>query len=249
MSKIPNWSRADEEYSGNDKIIAAWEHDQITQRVFVEKRESMRGQTFYTVQQQSFPNGFDGHGYIENAEVNPDRDTLEAAKHKARQVLKDNPEGLLMTELDMDAEDLPRKEPAKTTTEEYASPDQAEKMLKKKFSDFEEDGETFFFEEVVHGKDGYKAVINVDWATEWEDDFAGVANVIAFKEDQPSTDLEKVKESDAVMTAENIIKRAARGFFFDTTGVKTRIPAEYEDRGDSIIGFIDIQWRKMKEMR
>lgn len=123
-------------------------------------------------------------------------------------------------------------------------------MLKKKFSDFEDDHEGFYFEEVIHGRDGYVAIINVDWATKWEDDFRNVANVIAYKEDQPSSDMEKIKESDAVMTAENIIMRAATGLrFYNTTGVKPRINAEYEDRRNSVTGFIDIQWRKMTEAR
>lgn len=249
MTKIPNWSRADGKYSNSD-IIMAWEHDHITQRVFIEKRENRRGQTFYSIQQQNFPNGFDGHGYIEESE-NSDWDTREEAVDNARTQLQANPEGMTVTNLSTRTlEDLPRKEPAKTTTEKYASPDQTEKMLKKKFSDFEDDHETFFFEEEIHGSDGYEAVISVDWATEWEDDFVGVANVLVFKEDQPSTDLEEVKESDAVLTAENIIKRAATGLsFYDTTGVKPRINAEYEDRGDRIIGYIDIQWRKMREVR
>lgn len=249
MTKIPNWSRADEEYS-NSKIIMAWEHDHICQRVFIEKRTPVRGQDFWYIGQQNFPKGFDGHGYIEDSE-NSEWDTREEAVENAREQLRANPEGMTVTNLStMTLEDLPRKEPAKTTTEKYTSPDQAEKMLKKKFSDFEDDHESFFFEEVVYGKDGYKAIISVDWSTEWEDDFAEVANVIAFKEDQPSTDMWDVKESDAVMTAENIIKRAAEGLsFYDRTGVKPRINAEYEDRGDSITGFIDIQWRKMSEMR
>lgn len=251
--KIENWSRADEEYP-NDKIIMAWEHDKIAQRVFIEKRDPVRGSSYYTIQQQNFPNGFDERGYIEEAN-NPDWDTRDEALDAARQQLKANPEGLTVTNLASSAntvtvDDLPRKnQPEKTLTENYASPDQAEKMLKKKFSDFEDDHEPFFFEEKVYGKDGYEAIISVDWSSNWEDDFREVANVVAFKDKQPSTDMEKVKESDAVMTAENIIKRAAEGLsFYDTTGVKPRIHAEYEDRGDSITGFIDIQWRKMRDM-
>jgi hypothetical protein len=137
-----------------------------------------------------------------------------------------------------------------TQVEEFESVDAAEKELKQRFKDFEENGETFFFEATVNGTDGHTAIISVDWATDWEDDFRNVANVIAYKEDQPSTEMEEVKESDAVMTAENVIKRAAEGLsYYNKSGVKPRINAEYEDRGDSITGFIDIQWRKMREAR
>lgn len=255
MGKIPNWSRADEVFEDDPNVLMAWEHDKITQRVSVVRKENTRyNNTYYELMQHNYPNGFDDRGYSEQAN-NPTWDGQNEALEAARAQLKANPDGLTVTNLASSAntitvEDLPRKKPPTTEVEKYASPDQAEKMLKKKFSDFDEDGETFFFEETVHGTDGFTAVISVDWATEFSEDFAGVANVIAFKEDQPSTDMEEVKESDAVMTAENIIKRAATGLsFYDTIGVKPKINAEYEDRGNSITGFIDIHWRKMKEIR
>lgn len=109
MTKIPNWSRADEEYSGNDKIIAAWEHDEITQRVIVEKRSSVRGQDFYSIQQQNFPDGFDEHGYFEEVD-NPTHDTREEAMESARAQLKRFTNGFTITGLmETDVEDLPRK--------------------------------------------------------------------------------------------------------------------------------------------
>lgn len=160
-----------------------------------------------------------------------------------------NDEGISRDTLDRGTEDV-YGGVMSTQVEEYESVDAAEKELKQRFKDFEESGETFFFETTIHGTDGYTAFISVDWATDWEDDFRNVANVVAYKDDQPSTELEEVEESDAVMTAENVIKRAAEGLsYYNKSGVKPRINAEYEDRGDSITGFIDIQWRKMSEMR
>lgn len=137
-----------------------------------------------------------------------------------------------------------------TQVEKFESVKAAEKELKKRFEEFEENGETFYFEAKIHGTDGFTAIANVDWASEWEADFANVANVLMFKEDQPSTDVEEAKESDAAMTAENIIKRAAEGLsYYQDKHPKPRITSEYEDRGDSIDGFIQIQYRPMSEAR
>lgn len=110
MTKIPNWSRADEEYS-NPKVIMGWEHDQRTQRVFIEKRKSRRqNSTFYTIQEQNFPDGFDGHGYIEEAE-NATQDTRDDAIEVAREQLKRNPDGITISKLDIGVEDLPMRQP------------------------------------------------------------------------------------------------------------------------------------------
>lgn len=141
----------------------------------------------------------------------------------------------------------------KTVVEEYNTFSEAEQELKEEFREFENTGEPFFWEAEVYGPDGSHAVINVDFSTAFEDDFRGVANVIAFK-DQQAEDIPGTKEflmeSDAVMAAENMIKRAAGELsYYRSKSVKPRINAEYEDRGDSITGFIDIQWRQMSEMR
>lgn len=140
MSKIPNWSRADEVYEGNPNIIGAWEHDRIAQRVFVEKRTSTRGVTFYTVQQQNYPNGFDGRGYIEEAQ-NPDSDTLEEAQDKARRILKNNPDGLTITKLtDIDVEDLPRKNNSEMVIEADIDEDADRKFVRKDTQELVEEG-------------------------------------------------------------------------------------------------------------
>jgi hypothetical protein len=141
---------------------------------------------------------------------------------------------------------------SKTEVEGYSSFSEAEQDLEKEFELFEETGNPFFWEAEVVGDDGSKAVINVDFSTDWDDDFRGVANVIAFKDEQASsidTSVEGIKESDAVLSAENLVKRAAGELsFYKNKAVKPRIHAEYEDRGNNVTGFIDIQWRPMSEV-
>lgn len=135
--------------------------------------------------------------------------------------------------------------------DEFDSISDAEAELRRRFERFEESDESFHFECVVHDDEGFEAVVSVDWSVEsFDEDFAYTANVLAWKEEQPVDDKEKVKESEAVITAENIIKRGAEGLsYYSEKHPKPRIHAEYEDRGDSYTGFLDIQWRSMREVR